>query len=104
MASEDGRVCTPPVEPLTTEVPLTVNSLLRVRLPLNVSWLALMPVASPPDETPAVRDNRLRIFRLGSGRLETCEAFMTLPSDDVSVASSDAVSRTSTDSLAAPGC
>ena len=53
MASAGGSVCTPPVDPDTTETPSTVNSLFSVRLPLIESWLALMPVASPPEETPA---------------------------------------------------
>jgi len=61
MASAGGRVWTPPVEPETTDTPSTVNSLLSVRLPLMDSWLALMPVASPPEDTPAVSDSKLRI-------------------------------------------
>jgi len=40
--------------------PSTVNSLLSVRLArLMESWLALMPVASPPEETPAVSDRQV---------------------------------------------
>src|SRR5262245_7416336 len=86
IASADGRVCTPPVEPETTETPSTINSLFTVRLPLIDSWLALMLVASPPDETPAVSDSRLRILRFGSGRFCTCDGVITLPSEDESVA------------------
>src|SRR5712692_11737890 len=87
IASVEGRVCTPPVEPDTTETPLTVNSLFSVRLPLIESWLALMPVASPPEDTPAVRDNRLRMLRLGRGRSCTWDGLMMLPSEEVSVLS-----------------
>src|SRR5712692_10498555 len=87
MASAEGRVCTPPVEPETTDTPSTVNSLFSVRLPLTESWLALMPVASPPEDTPAVRDSRLRMLRFGNGRSCTWDGLMRLPSDEVSVAS-----------------
>src|ERR1700738_89046 len=76
MASADGRVCTPPVDPDTTETPSTVNSLLTVRLPLMESWLALILVASPPEETPAVSESRFSMFRLGSGRVCTCVVLM----------------------------
>jgi hypothetical protein len=71
MASAGGSVCTPPVEPETTDTPSTVNSLFSVGLLSIESWLALAPVASPPDEAPAVRDSRFRILRLGSGRSYT---------------------------------
>ena len=105
MASADGSVWTPPVEPETTETPSTMNSLLTVRLPLNESWLALMPVASPPEETPAVSESRFRILRLGIGRLSTCEGLITLPSEEVSVASwPSVVPTTVTDSVVPPGC
>src|ERR1700682_1706120 len=86
-AATDGRVCTPPVEPETTDTPSTVNSLLTVRLPLMESWLALMLVASPPEETPAVSDSKFRMFRLGSGRVCTCGVVVVVPSDELSVES-----------------
>src|SRR6476646_4434508 len=73
MASAGGNVCTPPVDPETTETPSTINSLLTVRLPLMESWLALMLVASPPDDTPAVSDSRFSMLRFGSGRFCTCD-------------------------------
>src|SRR5882762_7461592 len=87
MASADGSVCTPPVDPETTDTPSTVNSLLSVRLPLMESWLALMPVASPPEDTPAVSDSRLRILRFGKGRSCTWDGLMRFPSEEVSVES-----------------
>src|SRR6516164_1093008 len=105
MASAGGRICTPPVEPETTETPSTINSLLTVRLPLNESWLALMLVASPPEETPAVRESRLRMLRLGNGRSCTWEGVITFPRDEVSVASWPSfVPTTVTDSDVPPAC
>src|SRR5258708_38189674 len=105
MASAEGKVWTPPVDPETTDRPFTVNSLFTVRLPFIESWLALMLVASPPEETPAVRDNRLRILRFGSGRFWTCEGLMVVPSEELSVASCPAVwPATVTGSANAPGC
>src|SRR5258707_15065315 len=83
MASAEGRVCTPPVEPETTDTPSTVNSLFSVRLPLTESWLALMPVASPPEDTPAVRDSRLRMLRFGSGRACPWGGLMRFPREEV---------------------
>src|SRR5262245_66387325 len=86
MASAEGRVCTPPVEPDTTDTPFTVNSLFTVRLPFIESWLALILVASPPDEMPAVRESRLRILRLGSGKFWTCVVLIVFPREELSVA------------------
>src|SRR5262249_55437479 len=105
IASAAGRVCTPPVDPETTETPSTMNSLFTVRLPLMESWLALMLVASPPDDTPAVRDKRFRIFRFGSGRFCTSDGVSTLPSDEVSVANWPSLLATTVmDSAVPPGC
>src|SRR5262247_1773413 len=105
MASAEGRVCTPPVEPDTTDTPFTVNSLFTVRLPFIESWLALMLVASPPEEIPAVRDRRFRILRFGNGRFRTWVVLIVLPSEELSVPSCPAVCpATVMDSSTAPSC
>ena len=79
MASADGSVWTPPVDPETTDTPSTVNSLLTVRLPLMESWLALMLVAvagvylatRPDPEVPPIVAPVLALPTAGIFRIAT---------------------------------